>query len=53
MPDEKIITRTMSMLSFDLSVEEIRDALMSEDKLTEYQVFLAVKAAQLLLKDKE
>lgn len=46
MPDERQIIRTAQALSMGASVEDIRATLLAEG-LTEYQVFLCIKAAEL------
>lgn len=46
-PTSKTIQRTANMINVGATLNNIRDNLL-ESKLTEYQVFLAVTAAELL-----
>jgi hypothetical protein len=48
MPTERQIQRTRQALSMGVSVADVRATLLAEG-LTEYQVFLCVKAAEILL----
>lgn len=47
MPTERHIQRARTALGIGASVADVRETLLKEG-LTEYQVWLAVKAAQLL-----
>lgn len=46
MPTERQIIRASQALSMGASKAEVRDTLLTEG-LTEYQVFLCIKAAEL------
>lgn len=46
MPDERHIIRVAQALSMGASLDDVRKMLL-QDGLTEYQVFLCIKAAEL------
>lgn len=50
-PTSETIRRTAALLSWEVPLAQVRDNLL-ESGLTEYQVFLAVKAAELILKNR-
>lgn len=50
--NEKNITRVAQLLSFGVSLEEIHDLLI-EDMVSEYDIFLTVKAAEIYNKNNE
>lgn len=47
MPNERHITRAAQALAMGVEVSDLHDTLIAEG-LTEYEVFLCVKAAELL-----